>query len=416
MQILAIIIKDLSQSLRTAFAIAMTFIMPMLVTGLFYFAFGGLNKGAPDIQATRVQVVNLDQAGSEVSAGQNLVRFLQDPSFSSLVQLKVVPDEKTARASIIDKTADVALIIPNDFSSSILTSAAPTSIVLYKDPAITLGPSIVRELVAQYVDGYSGVRVAVSTVTEEARLHNLPLDEATLRKVMLDYYTNLPSLNQNPPVNLTLSAPAAKSNNGEQDTSIVGRIMTGMLVFFVFFTGVFSFETIVTESENGTLSRLFSTPVHRGIIFAGKYLAALLLLIIQVTVLVVASTVAFGIKWGSLPSILLSATGMIIAATGFGIMLMSLIKNSKQSGPVVGGILAVTGMMGGLFFQAGNDDSFDVFRFLNLLTPQGWAHKAWKASLAGEQFSSIFPITLVLLAIGLVCFVIGTLQFRKRFA
>jgi len=43
MKILAIALKDLTQSFRSLFAIGMMVAAPLLITGLIYFAFGGLS-------------------------------------------------------------------------------------------------------------------------------------------------------------------------------------------------------------------------------------------------------------------------------------------------------------------------------------------------------------------------------------
>ena len=41
--------------------------------------------------------------------------------------------------------------------------------------------------------------------------------------------------------------------------------------------------------------------------------------------------------------------GLVVAAAGFGIFVMSFVKSTRQAGPVIGGVLTLTGMVGGLF-------------------------------------------------------------------
>jgi hypothetical protein len=97
------------------------------------------------------------------------------------------------------------------------------------------------------------------------------------------------------------------------------------------------------------------------------------------------------------------------------LLLISFVKNSRQSGPVVGGVMAVTGMVGGLMTTGfGNVPSF--FGFLNLLTPQGWALKGWTITLDGGGVADIIGPWLVSIALGLALLGAATLVFRRCFA
>ena len=75
--------------------------------------------------------------------------------------------------------------------------------------------------------------------------------------------------------------------------SMLAPIMGGMMIFFAFFTGTTSAQTILREAEQGTLSRLFTTPTSKRTILAGKFLAVLLTVWIQVSVLIFASHYLF---------------------------------------------------------------------------------------------------------------------------
>jgi len=118
MKALDIARKDLRQVLTTPFALIMMFGAPLLITGLLYFAFGGLAGGGDlDLQAVRVQVANLDRPGAasgDLAAGQMLVEFLRGEDLSDLLEVIIVEDEAAARGAVEDQRADVALIIPPD--------------------------------------------------------------------------------------------------------------------------------------------------------------------------------------------------------------------------------------------------------------------------------------------------------------
>ena len=57
MKILDIALKDLTRSFRSAFAIGMMVVAPLMLTGLIYFAFGGMSSGDVSMTAIKVGVV-----------------------------------------------------------------------------------------------------------------------------------------------------------------------------------------------------------------------------------------------------------------------------------------------------------------------------------------------------------------------
>jgi ABC-2 type transport system permease protein len=194
----------------------------------------------------------------------------------------------------------------------------------------------------------------------------------------------------------------------------MGPIMAGMLIFFVFFMGGNGAQSIIREHEEGTLARLFTTPASALTILAGKFIGVFVTLVIQTLVLLGVSGLIFHISWGQPLSVVFSALGLIVAATGFGVMLMSFIKNTRQTGPVLGGVLTITGMLGGLMSN-GLPDVPEIMDTLSLTMPQGWAMHAWKLSLAGSSAGALLLPFLVLLILGVCFFAVGLTLFRRRF-
>ncbi len=76
--------------------------------------------------------------------------------------------------------------------------------------------------------------------------------------------------------------------------------MGGMTIFYAFFTGASTAQTILKEDEEGTLPRLFTTPTTQATILGGKFLAVGLTVVVQMIVLLILGRLIFGIHWGSL--------------------------------------------------------------------------------------------------------------------
>src|SRR5579864_1384762 len=192
MKTLAIMRKDLLHELRSYFALFMMVGAPLLIAGLLYFAFGGLSSGSTSsLSATRVVVANLDQGepGSGQNLGADLVRHLQGGELKDLITLSTAADADAARAAVDDRKADVAIIVPEDFSRALFgDSTAPAGeLVLYHDPALTLGPALVRSVTASFLDSAVGVRVAVRVAATQAVEAGRTFDGAVAARIAQAY-------------------------------------------------------------------------------------------------------------------------------------------------------------------------------------------------------------------------------------
>ena len=121
MKILAIALKDLTQSFRSLFAIGMMVAAPLLITGLIYFAFGGLSGGAGryHLPPLTLVIANQDQAvAGQPAFGQLLVDFFGDPAMPDWLIVQTAGAEAEARAAVNQQAAGVALLIPPGFSKA----------------------------------------------------------------------------------------------------------------------------------------------------------------------------------------------------------------------------------------------------------------------------------------------------------
>ena len=429
MTILDIAFKDLVRSFRSLFAVGMMFGAPLLITGLIYFAFGGLSGGTGRINLPQltVAVVNQDEpVTGEPAFGDMLLTYFADPAMPTWLHVRPFATEAEGRAAVNQRTAGVALIIPPGFSRALLAEQGPgpaasvtPALTLINDPTLTIGPQIVQDLVRLFVDSVTGARIALTTAADQAQARHVAVDPAALQALGLQYAAWAADTERNihhsaAPI-LAVRAPAAAANAPANDVArLMGSIMAGMLVFFVFFTGANTAQSILQEDEEGTLARLFTTPVSRTAILGGKFVAVSLTIGVQAVVLVIASALMFKIDWGQPASLVLVLVGITLAAAGFGVCLLSFVKGLRQSGPMIGGVLSVTGMLGGLFTSG---IAMPVaFETINLLLPQGWAFRGLKLVLDGADIGSVLVPVLVSAAIGAGLFVIGALSFRRRYA
>jgi linearmycin/streptolysin S transport system permease protein len=414
MKIIDIAIKDFIRSLRSKFAIGMMVFAPLVITGLIFAAFGNSTQGTPDLPALQLGVINLDQPPANMPAmGKMLEDMFRDPSVSSWLEVTQFSDAASARQAVDNQQVGMAVLIPPDFSQKLFSENGKPQLTLVQDPTLSIGPMVVKNMVGSFLDGINGARVTVQVASQ-----NGSNDSALMIQQYQDWYTAFQHALFHEPQKaaLVMQSPGAPNAQPEAPMKkIISVIMAGQMIFFAFYTGAYSMTSILKEEEEGTLARLFTTPTARTSILAGKFLAVLLTVIGQMVVLLLVGRLAFGVEWGAPLSVAAAGLGQVLAASGLGVLLIAFIKNSKQTGAVLGGGLTVLGMLGGLFTVAVQD----VPAFINkasLFTPQGWVLQAWKLSMAGEPLSAMIPPVLVLVAMGGIMFFAGAAIFRQRFA
>jgi ABC-2 type transport system permease protein len=193
---------------------------------------------------------------------------------------------------------------------------------------------------------------------------------------------------------------------------------------FAFFLVGFMAESILKEKEAGSFRRLLAAPIHPVTIIAGKMLAFIGVVFLQMLVLFGICNALFLMPLGNSPLGLLALTlALALAATGLGMLVGSLARTSKQAGSI--------GMLLGfvLFFAAGFISAFSLkitgnvieiglpsegFSFyLSQLTPHAHALDGYlKLIFYGAGFMDILPNILALLGFAIIFFLVAMWRFK----
>ena len=445
MKPIAIALKDLSQSFRSAFALVFMIGVPIFMAGLFYFLFGGLggDEDGFEISTTKVVIANLDegspafnmtmpagmdemvdQSGFDLrgvdSMGDLLTQILQSKAFSELVEVSTAADASSARSLVDAQQAGVALIIPPDFTAVLVEPQGQAAIELYQDPTLTIGPGIVQSLLSYFLEYAANARIGVDVTLQQLSQAGIPVDEMLAQSLAMQFVSastasqgSQDSSSDNPYLEVHSLAASGES----LVLNIVSTIMGGMMVFYMFYTGAVTAQSILREEEGGTLPRLFTTPTPMRSILFGKFLSVILTILVQVIVLMIFARLVFSIQWGAPLPVLLFIIGAIPTATAFGIMLVSFTKSSKQGGIIIGGLLTTTGMLGMINVFTMNAPNAAAFtKTLPLFVPQGWVMRSLTLAMEGSPATAILPYFVVCIVFSVIFFSIGNYRLQKRFA
>lgn len=425
MKILDIAFKDLTRSFRSAFAVGMMLVVPLLIAGLLYFAFGNTSSGNSTPPAVKVGVVNLDvlpaNSPLEEPLGASIRGMFFDESVKSWITASDYRDEASAHAAVDKQQIGVAIIIPKNFTEQYMNGAQDTPIVIINDPTLTVGPGIIKNMVAAFLDGVSGGGIALETIRSRYQANNVQFDPTQIPNWIARYTNWYKEFERNifhrpdqaALITMTPDTNETQTTGGIQ--ALMGMVMAGQMIFFGFYTGAYSMMSILREDEEGTLARLFTTPTDRTVVLGGKFLTVFLTLIVQALVLMTVAHYAFGVNWGNPASVAMALTGQVVAAGGLGVFLIALVKNTRQAGPVLGGGLTLFGMLGGTFTTSVPNPPAALTALADF-TPHGWVLKIWRMAMEGQSASDMVWPLVVLIVMGVVMFVIGALMFKKRYA
>jgi ABC-2 type transport system permease protein len=434
MKAIDIALKDLTRSFRSAFAIVFMFGVPLLMTGMFYFMFGNMaGNGGFDLPRTKVIIANLDAGGpkfqvnprnipggrSAKTMGDLIVNILQSEDMADLIDVTFALDAQTARTAVDNQQAQVAIIIPGDFSRQFADIEKGKAVIeFYQDPTLTIGPAIMHTILNRFLDSMAGVKIAVNVFMDETDSSQYAL----VGQVVQGYLDSSLALRKDPEKDLLdVRQPSSARESAEEKKqnimlSIIGPIMGGMMIFYAFFTGTSTAQSILKEEEERTLPRLFTTPTRQSTILTGKLLSVFMTVSVQVIVLLIAARLIFGIQWGDPLKVALVAAGIIFSASAFGIFVNSFLKNTKQGGVIFGGVLTVTGMVGMIsIFAMGSPGAAVLSGTVSLLVPQGWAIRGMMQSMNGETVSTVFLSFLAMLGWSIALFTVGVLRFNRRY-
>jgi ABC-2 type transport system permease protein len=349
--------------------------------------------------------------------------------------LRGIPALRTLRSRSVDhadeKVADgeapVAVIIPADFSAR-LDANQPTRIQLIKDPAQQTEAQIVAGIMREVLTELSvraeieyGIR-AVYEKTGALEGADPEIVRAAQAQTMGAIWTAVQEIRQSPAIVVQRQDLAGEERVLVASGVVFGFTMPIFATMFAFFLVGYMAESILGEKEAGSFRRLLAAPIHPGTVVAGKMVAFIGIVCLQMLVLFGICSVLADMPLGDLPGLLALTLALALAATGLGMLLGSLAQTKKQAGSI-GMLLGF-----GLWFASGfTNFSLDltggqiqfgmplegVRYYVSQLTPHAHAIDGYyKLLIDGADLVELLPNILALLGFGVVFFLVGLWRFR----
>ena len=174
MKALTIAWKDTLIRLRDRNALILVLVAPILISAIMGAALNGhINPQASPVPNTSVLLVN-DDAGS---SGKNLVDALAQEGLADSFQITQVKDFNNARGAVARGTAQAAVHVPSNFTSSLLsaseqnqTSAGAVGITVYTATSLGTIPHPAGEAVKRLVSRLNSTLITRRVISEQLKL------------------------------------------------------------------------------------------------------------------------------------------------------------------------------------------------------------------------------------------------------
>lgn len=377
--------KDLRQRLRDRTAYIVGIVAPLVLAGLISLAFG---RSGLDFSATFAVV---DEDGGQL-ARAFVDDMLGDPGLRQVVKVRSVASREEAVRLARRSEVAASIIVPAGYTAA-ATGGQPLPLEVVRSADKVIGADVAVAVAEGFTAKVSAVRLSVATglATGAGRGPEELAAEAA-----------------------HLESPVALAERSAEraDTPAAAQYAPGMGVFFMFFVVGMGARSLVAERKAGTLSRLLAAPVRPMSLLAGKAGAALVMGVASLGAMAVASTFLLRMSWGDPLSAGLLIVSVVLAATGITALILTLARTEQQASLYMSVVTMGLALLGGNFVSL--DRAPELLRRLSLVTPNGWALRAFRdLTVDHGGAGSILPALGAICAFALVTFTIAATRSKR---
>jgi len=406
-------LKDLKLIFRDRAALTIMLLAPFLLTIGMGFVTGRFSGGSSGLADIPVVIVNLDNE----QLGNALADVFSSRELASLVEPSASPDPVAARRLIDEDKAAAAIIIPAGFTRSIIPAEGTAfdesfvepevvKIEVYANPGRPTSAGVVKAIVDEFIS-----RV------EEGRTSSMTSILQLIQAGLLDPQngeSEAQRLFENVDQSEATAIVLKKVQQGAAavDFDILAYMAPAMALLFLMYTVSHGGRSILLERSQGTLPRLLVSPTSSAQVLGGKVMGIFFTGVAQVGILILASAVLFGVRWGDPAGVAVLILATVYGAAGWGLLITTLARTPAQVGSIGSAIMLIFGILGGSFINL--EQMPPYVQNLSKITPNAWGLDGFTTlSLGGTLADLKEPIT-ALLIMGSVLFAAAVMLFNRK--
>ena len=369
--------NELRRRLRDRSAWVMAVVAPLALATIITAAIGS----GDDIDVDLL-VVDADQSELSGAFVQGLLE--SEEAAAGGVTFYRARDVSAARRGVRDDVAGAALVIPAGFADS-LTGDTPLAVEVLRHPESPVAGAVARAVAEGFAARVDAGRLAVRTVLARAGETGVAFEGDQLAAIAQE-------------VGMAEPAVATEERGLDDRLQLVAYFAPAMGLVFLFFTVGFGARSILSERQEGTLTRLRSAPISGISLLAGKAIAAFVLGLFSLLSLWFTTAVIFGADWGDPLAVVVLCAAVVLAVAGITAVLATYATNEEQIASSTAMLTFLLALLGGNFVTPGAMP--DLLRRISLLTPNGWALRGFTdLSAQGGGLGDVAVAVLVLLGL-----------------
>lgn len=414
-QILALTWKDLKVFFKDPGAVTLIFLQPFMFIVVMSYALGGLFE--PGKEPIKLLAVNLDR-------GAQATVILRQLDEMEAFQVETSWDgrpltQEMAEQLIVTGKRSLALVFPPDFSEVLeqdlnTTERHTTTVKVIVDP--TTSSQFVEPIVGT-LQGLIERRAFTAIVPRgidllfERVAPQMPAEQREAFKSQAQEAMSGGLLGGGEPV-VTVERTAPAGMQVKKYPNTFQQNVPGYTIYGIFWIVSLLAGSVLQEKREGTFRRLLVAPMNRAVMLAGKLLPYYLINLIQLVIMLGASSLLFGMSLGSSPAgLALVSLAAAATATGLGVLVSALARTEAQVGGLTVLLLLTMSALGGCFVPRFIMPEW--LRTVGLITPHAWALDAYQDLLVrGYGLLEVLPKVGALIAFAGIFFGIGVWRFR----
>ncbi len=406
-------IKDLKLMFRDRAALVFMLLAPFLLTIGMGFVTGRFSGGSSGLSDIPVVIVNLDNE----QLGDALADLFASEELADLLEPTSSDDPEAARQLIDEDQAAAAVIIPEGFTRSIIPAEGtsfdegfvqpePVKIEVYANPSRPATAGVVKAIVDEFLSRVEEGRTA--GITSIAQLMQSGLvdpqnAEAEARSLFQD---------ADPAESAAIRLKTNQEGAEAIEFDILAFMAPGMALLFLMYTVSYGGRSILSERSQGTLPRLLVSPTSTAQVLGGKVLGIFFTGVAQVGLLILASTVFFGVKWGDAAGLVVLILAAVFGATGWGMFITALARSPAQVASLGSALMLIFGILGGSFIDP--DQMPPLVRTISKITPNAWGLDGFTTLALGGTLPNLVEPVTALLIMGAVLFGVAVVLFSRN--
>ncbi|TGB01011.1 ABC transporter permease [Halobacillus salinus] len=353
---------------------------------LFTFIFGAMFSGGGERAKPQIAVVDQDQ--SVVS--EALLEKLEGSELMNVVGMSL----EEADQSLADQNLSGYVVMGDSFEESVLAGMPDVSFSYL--PAFE-GASVLSNWINNRL-----VEVAIHA---EAASEYAALTDASFA----DSFVKMAGSSDGG--ERTVQTVNVTTDEEIQAMDNVTARSAGFAIMFVMIAMLSSTGVMLEAKQNGVWYRLLSTPASKMEIVLGYLLAFFLIGWMQFGVLMIASSLIFGVYWGSVLGNIVLVSALLLCTIGLGLFIAGFVKTSEQQSMYGNLIIFSTCMLGGVYWPV--EIMPDFMQQMAEFVPQTWAMDGFRALTAGAgTFAELAGPLAVLLGFTVVFLSIGMRRIK----